>query len=63
MPQLYCSRGNGKYKIMTIIFDKGIIMTGLKQVDALSPILFNLAMQKVIKNIQMFPDGIKIGKE
>jgi hypothetical protein len=37
--------------------------TGLKQGDSLSPILFNLAKQKVIQNIQMVPDGIKIGKE
>ena len=37
--------------------------TGLKQGDSLSPILFNLAMQKVIPNIQMVPGGIKIGKE
>jgi hypothetical protein len=29
----------------------------------LSPILFNLAMQKVIHNTQMVPGGIKIGKE
>jgi hypothetical protein len=36
---------------------------GLKQGDSLSPILFNLAMQKVIQNIQMVPGGIKIGKE
>jgi hypothetical protein len=35
----------------------------LKQGDPLSPILFNLAMQKVIQNIQMVPGGIKIGKE
>jgi len=27
MPQLYCSRGNGKDKMMTIMCDKGIITT------------------------------------
>jgi hypothetical protein len=35
----------------------------LKQGDSLSPILFNLAMQKVIQNIQIVPGGIKICKE
>jgi hypothetical protein len=28
-----------------------------------SPILFNLALQKVIQSIQMVPSGINIGKE
>jgi len=35
----------------------------LKQGDPLSPILFNLALQKVIQTIKMVPSGIKIGKE
>ena len=37
--------------------------TGLKQGDSLSPILFNLALQKVIQSIKMVPSGIKIGIE
>ena len=37
--------------------------TGLKNGDPLSPILFNLALQKVIQSIKMVPSGIKIGKE
>ena len=37
--------------------------TGLKDGDAVSPILFNLALQKVIQSIKMVPGGIKIGKE
>jgi len=37
--------------------------TGLKQGDPLSPILFNLALQKVTQRIKMVPSGIKIGKE
>ena len=37
--------------------------TGLTQGDPLSPILFNLALQKVIQSIKMVPIDIKIGKE
>jgi len=37
--------------------------TGLKQGDPLSPILFNLALQKVIQSMKMVPSDIKIGKE
>jgi len=36
---------------------------GLKQDDFLSPILFNLALQKVIESINMIPSGTKIGKQ
>jgi len=37
--------------------------TGLKQGDPLSPILFNLALKKVIQSIKMVPSGINVGKE
>ena len=35
----------------------------MKQGDSLSPILFNLAFQKMIQSLKMVPSGIKIGKE
>ena len=37
--------------------------TGLKQGDSQSPILFNVALQKVIQSIKMVPSGIHIGNE
>jgi len=37
--------------------------TGFKQGDTLPPLLFNLALQKVIQSIKMVPIGIKSGKK
>ena len=31
--------------------------------DSLSPILFNIALQKVIQSTKMFPSGINTGRE
>jgi len=45
---------------MVIFFEN---KTDLKQGDPLSPILFNLALQKVIQSIKMVPSGMKIGKK
>ena len=38
------------------------VNTGLKQGDALSPMLFNLALEKTIREIQKEPTGITIGE-
>ena len=37
--------------------------TGLKQGDSVSPLLFSLALQKVIQSIKVAPSSIRIGKE
>jgi len=41
----------------------GPINIRFKNLYQLSPILFNLTLQKFIQNIKMIPSGIKIGKE
>jgi len=38
------------------------VNTGLKQGDTLSPMLFNLALEKAIREIQREPTGISIGE-
>jgi hypothetical protein len=38
------------------------VNTGLKQGDALSPMLFNLVLEKTIREIQKDPTGITIGE-
>jgi len=38
------------------------VNTDLKQVDALSPIVFNLALEKTIREMQKEPTGITMGE-
>lgn len=38
------------------------VTTWLRQGDALSPILFNIALEKVIREIGMDQEGVKIGE-
>ena len=35
----------------------------MKEGDTVSPLLFNLAFQKMIQSLKMSPNDIKIGKE
>ena len=51
--------GQNRRNIVTFFKNK----TGLNQGEPSSPILFHLALQKVIQSIKMVPSGIKIGKE
>lgn len=39
-------------KVNHTIFDEFQVITGLKQGDALSPLLLNLALEKVIRSVQ-----------
>lgn len=38
------------------------VIVGIKQGDALSPILFNTALEKVIRNIGMDEKGVRLGE-
>ena len=51
------------YKRQEVRLEQKENKTGLKHGDPLSPVLFNLALQKVIQSIKMVPSGTKIGKE
>lgn len=39
------------------------VNTGLKQGDSLFPVLFNLALEKVVRELQISKGGIQINRE
>jgi hypothetical protein len=51
-----------KVKVGHFISNIVQVTTRLRQGDALSPILFNIALEKVIREIGMDQGGVRIGK-
>jgi hypothetical protein len=61
-----CGRGRrrrGGVNSISLSFKFIISHSQIQQSDSLSPILLNLALQKVIQSIKMVPSGIMTGKE
>ena len=57
---MYKRQGRWKSRTLSSVLENN---TGLKQGDSISQILFNLALQKVIRSIKVVPSGIKIVKD
>lgn len=52
-----------KIKFNTIIFEEFTMTTGVRQGDALSPVLFNLALESVVREVQKSKlGGLNIGQ-
>jgi len=49
-----------KVKVSGLIWDPVQVKSGLKQGDSLSPILFNLVLERVIREINVNNQGFKL---
>jgi len=52
-----------KIRVEYMVSEAFEVRTGLKQVDALSPTLFNLALEKSIKELQLETTAVDIGQQ
>jgi sorting nexin-29 len=52
-----------KVKFNSVMSEDFPVETGLRQGDALSPILFNIAMESMVKKVQEDSIGLKIGEQ
>ena len=52
--QLFTTKPYGRVRVGRNLSDRFPIRNGLKQVDALSPLLFNFALEYVIRRVQLY---------
>lgn len=58
LTKMYMEETKYQVRVDSILFEAFTVETGLKQGDALSPLLFNLAIEKVVRTMQNAGSGV-----